>query len=246
MTRTGWRIAMDWVDAVFLHWPVPAGSLRSRIPAGLELDTFDGAAWVSIVAFHIVRAHHRGVPPALAWRSFPEINVRTYVRDGERAGVWFFSLDAGSRVAVELGRRVLHLPYCRASIASAFEPGRMSYHLERTDARAPAGCFIAHAAYAGDARTAAPGTLEHWLVERYCFFTVNRRGRTLRGDVAHDPWPLRDATVRVNENSLLEAAGIAPSTSAAIAHVSSGVATRAWPLQTAATPHLTASTVSDM
>lgn len=224
---------MDWVDAMFLHWPVSAGSLRSRIPAGLEIDTFEGAAWVSVVAFHIARARHRGAPAALAWRRFPEINVRTYVSDAERSGVWFFSLDAGSPVAVELGRRFVHLPYYRASISATLDATSISYRLQRTDRRAPAARFATEASFGGEIRTAVPGTLDHWLVERYCFFTTNARGELLRGDVVHDPWPLRGATTRLTENTLLEAAGIVPAAAAPRAHVSGGVMTRAWSLHDA-------------
>jgi uncharacterized protein YqjF (DUF2071 family) len=223
---------MDWVDALFLHWPVSAESLRARIPAELEVDTFDGSAWVSVVAFHIAHARVRGMPAALAWPRFPEINVRTYVKDAERAGVWFFSLDARSAVAVELGRRFVHLPYSRASIAASIAADRIAYRLARTDPRAPAARFTAEARFGGGVRTAAPGTLEHWLVERYCFFTT-ARGRCLRGDVVHDPWPLRDADVALGESSLLEAAQIVPTGAAQLAHVSSGVVTRASPLRPA-------------
>jgi uncharacterized protein len=226
-----WLVAMDWVDALFLHWPVPADALRERVPRDLRLDTFDGTAWVSIVAFHIARARPRGVPPAFAWRRFPEINVRTYLSDAERDGIWFFSLDADSRLAVELGRRFVYLPYYRASIRSALEADSISFRLERTHRGAPAARFEAQASFGGEPRTAA-GALEHWLIERYSFFTAGPDGRTLRCDVAHDPWPIRDAVVRSSENSLLEAAGIVRPASAPLAHASSGVVTRAWPLIT--------------
>lgn len=225
-----WVVAMDWVDTLFLHWPVPADALRDLVPRDLRLDTFDGAAWVSIVAFDIARARPRGMPPAVAWRRFPEINVRTYLSDAERSGIWFFSLDADSRLAVVLGRRFVHLPYYRASIRSASERNSLSFRLERTHRGAPAARFEAQASFGGEPRAAAPGTLEHWLVERYSFFTTGPRGRTLRCDVAHHPWPIRDAVVRSGENSLLEAAGIMRPASAPLAHASSGVVTRAWPL----------------
>ena len=228
---TPWLVGMDWTDALFLHWPVPAASLEARLPGDLQLDTFEGTAWVSIVAFRIAHARPRGVPHALGWPTFPEINLRTYVRDAERAGIWFFSLDATSRVAVELARRFVHLPYYSAAVESAFESGALSYRLERTDRRAPAARLDARASFGGGTRTAAPGTLEHWLVERYCFFTAGRRGRTLRGDVVHQPWPLRDATAEVSGNTLLAAARIVPSSLAPIAHASSGVVTRFLPLR---------------
>ena len=224
-----WVFTMDWVDALFLHWPLDPAQLRARIPADLEIDTCDGTAWVSIVAFRIAGARLRGLPAGAAWRAFPEINVRTYVRRGAHTGVWFFSLDADSRAAVSAGRAIVHLPYLQASIAASFGEGRMSYRLSRGDRRAPDARFSAEARYDGEAHVAEPGSLEHWLVERYAFFTT-ARGRTLRGDVRHAPWPLRDAIVTLEENSLLRAAGITPSAVAPLAHVSAGVNTRAWPL----------------
>lgn len=226
-----WVLAMDWVDAMFVHWPVDRGALRARIPADLEIDTFDGSAWVSVVAFRIAGARLRGIPRALAWPAFPEVNVRTYVSGGGHAGVWFFSLDAGSRWAVEGGRRGIHLPYYRASISSTFGAGGASYRLERTHPGAPAARFDARVAASGDVRAAQAGTLEHWLAERYCFFTTDPRGRTRRGDVLHEPWPLRDASVCIGENSLLSAARIRPSSPQCLAHLSSGVSTRAWALR---------------
>jgi len=109
-------VAMDWRDALFLHWRVEPGALRHVIPPNLELDTYDGEAWVSIVAFRITRARLRGMPPLAALPPFNEINVRTYVRDREKGGVWFFSLDATNAFAVRAGRTGLHLPYIDARI----------------------------------------------------------------------------------------------------------------------------------
>lgn len=219
---------MDWVDALFLHWPVEPAQLRARVPAELALDTFDGAAWVGVVAFRIAGARLRGFPPALGWRAFPEVNVRTYVTGGGRPGVWFFSLDAASGAAVEAGRRIVHLPYTRAEIDVRFGATSAAYRLIRTDGRAPAARFAAEATFEGPPRSAEAGARERFLVERLAFFTTDRRGRVRRGDVLHDPWPLRDASVRIAENGLLAAAGIVPSSPGPLAHVSSGVATRAW------------------
>ena len=218
---------MDWVDALFLHWPVDADALRALIPRDLELDVIDGSAWIGIVAFAIAGARARVVPPRFALRTFGEVNVRTYVTGGGRPGVWFLSLDAASRATVAAGRSLLHLPYYGARITTACAGAAYAYELERTDARAAPARFAAQARIANAVRTAAPGSLEHALVERYCFFTTDRRGHTVRGDVEHPPWPLRDATATVAENTLLAAAGIPASAAAPLAHASTGVATRA-------------------
>ncbi|HEY6236813.1 MAG TPA: DUF2071 domain-containing protein, partial [Candidatus Elarobacter sp.] len=113
-----WLVAMDWRDALFVHWPVRSETLRARIPRDLDLDVFDGTAWIGIVAFRIAAARARGVPARLGLRSFGEINVRTYVTGGGTPGVWFLSLDAASALTVEGGRTALHLPYYRARITT--------------------------------------------------------------------------------------------------------------------------------
>jgi uncharacterized protein YqjF (DUF2071 family) len=224
-----WLIAMDWRRALFLHWPVAAEPLRALIPRDLELDVLEGSAWIGIVAFEMAGTRARGVPPRFALRTFGEVNVRTYVTGGATPGIWFLSLDAANRAVVEAGRRGLHVPYLHARIASAWDDdGSCAYRVERTDARAPAARFDAGARFATGARIAAGGSLEHRLIERYSFYTANGRGRILRCDVRHPPWPLHDATVTIAENTLLAAAGVVPDAQVPpLVHASAGVATRA-------------------
>jgi len=223
-------LAMDWRDALFLHWPVAPDTLRASIPADLELDTYDGTAWVSIVAFRIATARPFGFPAALGLPAFGEINLRTYVRGAAKDGVWFFSLDAASAVAVAGGRWIVHLPYFNARIDASWTATECRYRAERRDRRSAAEPFAASARFGGDVRVGAPGSLDAWLVERYCFYTVDPNGRTVRGDVRHPPWLLRDATAEVAEKGLLRAAGITPQTDYPLVHVSTGVSTHAWPL----------------
>ncbi len=227
-----WVLAMGWRDALFLHWRAAPDALRARLPHGLELDLQDGSAWIGVVAFRIERPRPRFAP--LGFAGFGEINVRTYasVRGG-KPGVWFLSLDAADSGAVEIARRAVHLPYYRARITTRYDAGGAAYAGERTDRRAPAARFAAHAGFAGSERYAASGTLEHFLRERYCFYTVDPRGRLVRGDVAHEPWPLRDARATVETNTLLAAAGIEPLAAQPLAHASAGVHARAWTLRSA-------------
>jgi uncharacterized protein YqjF (DUF2071 family) len=222
-----WLVAMDWLEALFVHWPVPAEPLRALLPSNLELDVMEGSAWIGIVAFSIAGARARGVPSPLALGAFGEVNVRTYVTGGGIPGVWFLSLDAASTTFVTAGRRALHLPYYRARIATACSAQSCAYRVERTGQRAAPARFAADACMTGDVRTAADGSLEQRLVERYAFFTADRRGRTLRGDVLHPRWPLRDATVTIAENTLLTATGIEVGTETPLVHASAGVSVRA-------------------
>jgi uncharacterized protein YqjF (DUF2071 family) len=228
-----WVLAMDWRDALLLHWRADAAALRRAIPADLELDLYAGEAWISIVAFRIIGARARLAPPFAALPSFAEINVRTYVRDADKAGVWFFTLDAANKAAV-WGGRTLNLNYLNASIACTPTATSYGYDAVRTDRRAAAARFTATARIDSPARIAPPNSLEHWLVERYCFFTT-RHGHTKRGDVIHDPWLLHDATPTIAHNTLLSTANLTPLDDAPLTHASPGVSTRAWPLRNAVT-----------
>jgi len=106
-----WVMTQTWHDLLFAHWPVAATALRKHVPPEFAVDLFDGTAWLGIVPFHMTNLAPRGVP-SLPWISeFPELNVRTYVRVNERAGIYFFSLDAGSALAVQAARWLLNLPY---------------------------------------------------------------------------------------------------------------------------------------
>ena len=97
-------MAMNWHDLLFAHYPVRAETLRPLIPPALEIDTFDGWAWIGIVPFRMTGVRPRYVPALECTSAFPELNVRTYVKTADRSGVWFFSLDASNRLAHDLRR----------------------------------------------------------------------------------------------------------------------------------------------
>jgi uncharacterized protein YqjF (DUF2071 family) len=191
-----WLMAQTWEDLLFAHWPLPAGELASFLPAPLELDTFDGSAWLGITPFEVSGLRLRGTPPAPLLSRFPELNVRTYATLDGKPGIWFFSLDAGSVAAVAAARRTYRLPYFRAAMRIRRDGGGIGYRSARRGAHL-------EAAYApvGAPRPPAAGTLEHWLTERYCLYTV-ADGRVLRGQIHHPPWPLQDATARVRINTM--------------------------------------------
>src|SRR5438270_4242966 len=120
-----------WDRLLFLHFEVPGDALRARIPAQLELDTYEGRAFVSVTPFTVRGARIRGVPPLPGIANFHELNVRTYVRRGDDRGVWFFSLDAASAAAVAVARASLRLPYCYARMNRSEEGGSFRYDIGR-------------------------------------------------------------------------------------------------------------------
>ena len=211
-----------WRDLAFLHWEVPVAALRALVPAALEIDTFDGRAFVGVVPFTIPRSHAPLVPvPILP--AFHELNVRTYVhRRGRHPGVWFFSLDAASRLAVAGARLGYALPYrfARMTMDVRTDGGerRVGYESRRV---ARTAVFRGVYGPSGPVQPAAPGTLEHFLAERYLLY-AHRAGVLLRAHVEHAPYPLQAATAEVAEESVLRAAGL-PATGEPLAHYASGV-----------------------
>ena len=205
MPDSPWLMTQTWHDLLFAHWPVDASVLRPLVPAPFELDLFEGQAWVAVVPFHMSNVAPRGVP-ALPWISaFPELNVRTYVRMNGRGGVYFFSLDATNPVAVGVARTLVHLPYYTATMSVEEMNGWIGYRSSRSGSAAE---FAARYRPIGPAQPPEPGSLEHFLTERYCLFTVNGAGRPFSLDIHHPPWPLQRAEAEITMNTMADAAGI--------------------------------------
>jgi uncharacterized protein len=223
-----WRGHMCWSDLAFLHWPEPAETLRALLPRGLELDTFDGEAWIGVVPFRMEGVRHRWLPPIPTARTFPEINVRTYVRAGDRPGVWFLSLDAGSRLAVRCARLGLNLPYFDAEMRVQGVDGEVEYRSRRVHRGAPAASFHASYAPTGEPSPALPGTLDHWLTERYRLYGRRRSGHLYAIDIHHPPWPLQTAEVTIERNTMAEAAGVPPPDADPVVHFARRLEVLAW------------------
>jgi uncharacterized protein len=212
-----------WHHLLFLHWTVPAEALRRVIPASLEVDTFDGRAYVGLVPFTMTGIRPPILPALPVLSRFHEVNLRTYVRPprGE-AGVWFFSLDAASRLAVMGARAWYRLPYHFARMEMRPDGPGWTYRSHRLWPRPlPADCSLRYAP-AGRAAVAGEGTLDHFLIERYALYTESG-GRLWRARVRHPPYPVQGATVSGLEESLSAAAGIPPPHGELLAHYSAGV-----------------------
>jgi uncharacterized protein YqjF (DUF2071 family) len=201
-----WVMTQTWHDLVFLHWPVDPIELRSRIPSVFDLDLLDGAAWLGIVPFRMTNVGPRGLPALPIVSAFPELNVRTYVRVADRPGVYFFSLDAGSALAVATARLLFNLPYYAASMTLTLDDGIVEYVSRRT--RGSGARLRATYGPVSPAFTAAPGSLEHFLTERYCLYAIDHRGRPYRLDIHHPPWLLHRANASIVDNTMAAAAGV--------------------------------------
>lgn len=203
-------MAMRWHDLLFAHWPVRPDALRPYVPAALQLDTFDGRAWLGVVPFRMSGVRPHGLPP-LPWLSaFPELNLRTYVTIGGKPGVWFFSLDAANPLAVRAARRVFHLPYYDAQMRCAWHGDVVQYRSLRTHKGMPAGQLVARYRPVGAVFHAEPGSLEAWLTDRFCLYAADRAGaRIWRGNIHHARWPLQPAEAEWARNTLAEPLGVA-------------------------------------
>ena len=203
-----WVMAQTWHDLLFAHWPVEAAPLRPLLPAPLQIDTFEARAWLAVVPFRMTGVRLRGTP-SLPWLSaFPELNVRTYVTSGGKPGVWFFSLDAANPLAVAIARGWFHLPYFRARMSGTEHEGWIHYASERTHRQTPAASLECRYRPVGDVFSPRPGTLEHFLTERYCLYTTDARGQFIRGEIHHPPWPLQPAEAEFARNSMTQLLGI--------------------------------------
>jgi uncharacterized protein YqjF (DUF2071 family) len=199
-----WWMAQTWDDLLFAHWRVPYEPVRALVPPDLELDRFEGDVWLGITPFCLTRVRVRGTLPVPRLSSFPELNVRTYVTAGGRPGIWFFSLDCASPVAVEVARRLYRLPYHRARMRVERAGGRIRYSSARSERSGGPVVFTADYGPVGEDFTAQPGTLDHFLTERYCLYAADGR-RVYRADIHHPPWPLHRAEARIELNTMAPA-----------------------------------------
>ena len=175
-------------------------AVAALLPDGLELDRFGGRAYLGVTPFRLTALRARGTVPLPVVSSFLELNVRTYVTAGGKPGIWFFSLDAASRLAVEAARRLYRLPYFRAAMSASTREGRVDYASARIGAERP---YVFEGRYGpvGPVSPARPGTLEAFLAERYCLYAVDG-GRLSRAEIHHPPWPLQRAEARIDLNTM--------------------------------------------
>ncbi len=237
LPRRPWALYQSWRELLFAHWPVDEDHLQELVPEPLEPDTLDGRGWIGLAAFRLTGFHVRSVPVVGA-SEFLEVNLRTYVTVDGEPGVHFFSLDAGSHLAVWAARVSYRLPYRKASMAMEVADGWLSYRCERHGGEA---------SFAGRYRPIdrvfrpEPGTLEHFLTERYALYTTTDDGATLRADIHHRPWCLQHAEAEIETNTIPHAAGVELPDEAPLLHFAARQDALVWlPRKVAAAPQVDA------
>ncbi|WP_436795808.1 YqjF family protein [Actinospongicola halichondriae] len=226
MIQLPWVMNQRWEHLLYLHYRVDAAEIADLVHPDLTVDEFDGSAWVTLIPLQLEAVHLRDLPPIPGTTHFPELNLRTYVTNRGRPGVWFLSIDAMSWFSVRVAKRVFRLPYADADMHFGVEGGAFRATSRRHGPVSATfdATFAPTSAPLGD-RTA----LDEFLGERYCMYTHGWRGRLDRGDISHVPWVLRSADVEVRSNEVLDAAGVHPLSEPVTAY-SDGTHAIAWPL----------------
>jgi uncharacterized protein YqjF (DUF2071 family) len=230
-------MAQRWNDLLFAHWPIGVEAMQRLLPAGLEVDCFDGFAWVGVVPFWMDQVRTRAVGERMVTiptaSAFSELNLRTYVRSRATglAGVFFFSLDAASALAVLGARTLFHLPYYLATMSRRTgRDGVIAYESARRLTSKPVRFQARYRGLGEVAGASLPGSIEHFLTERYCLFTPFG-GRTLVGHIHHLPWPLEQAEAEIPVNELPGAHGIVLPEQAPVLHYARELEVYIWSLR---------------
>jgi len=243
-----WAMTQSWNDLLFAHWPLRIAEIEALLPEGLEADVFQGSAWIGVVPFWMDKIQLRGLPAIPGARQFPELNLRTYVRDTRTGtpGVYFFSLEAGNLLAVMVARGFFHLPYYWAQMSIKpvkFGTGgerEFSFFSRRLLTARPVQ-FAARYRGLGPSHKLAqsrPGTIEYFLTERYCLFSRDSLGRLMRANIHHVPWPLEEAEAEITQNDLAAHIGLELPETQPLLHYSRRLAVYVWAAELVQAPVL--------
>ena len=226
-----WIMFQRWDTLLFIHWPVPVESVKPLVPPQMEIDTYEGQAWLTLIPFRMVNVHLRDLPPVPGFSTFPEINLRLYIRVNDQPGITFFCIDADEPLAVWVASHVFNLPYLQAKMK--FKRRGNVFHIEShrpASAAAPAADFKGSYWPIGEPFEPKEGTLEYFLLERYTLFNPGPGGMIYRGNIHHLPWIVQQAEAKIETNNILQASGIELPNTDPILHFSEGTDTILWPV----------------
>lgn len=229
MAHGPWMMFQGWDHLLLAHWRLAPEELRPLVPTELELDAYDGNAWVGLVPFWMRNVRLRGTPILGRLSNFPEINLRTYVRVNDEPGVYFFSLDTTSRALIGAARTWLRLPYFGADMAARCGERATRMRSVRWSSRGNPAALTVEYRPTREARTPERGSLEWFLTERYRVYSVLGPGSVLALDVHHAPWSIAPAEARFREQSMLTAAGLGVTGPPDLLHYSARQDVLLWP-----------------
>lgn len=216
---------MWWRNLTYVHWPIEPADVQRRLPDGLEVDTWDGRAWVGLIPFEMEVQLPGGIPIPVQG-SFPETNVRTYVLGPDGTpGVWFHSLEAGRLPATAVARLTYGLPYFWADMEVESQGSRWSYRSSRRWPGPKGASSRIEAEVGPSIPIAEQSDFERYLTARWGLFSTFAR-RLVYAPVVHDPWPLHRAELTHLDDDLVAAAGLAPADDAPVVHWTPGVEVR--------------------
>jgi uncharacterized protein YqjF (DUF2071 family) len=217
-----WVVAMSWRDLFFLSWRVPMDALRSKVPPQLQIDTFQGEAWVSVVPMHVVGSHFRNLPPLPGLEAFRELNFRTYIKGKDGTpGVYFFTIDCPSGLSDWVARRGFGTPYMEATMILYNSGADYWIATERTQKDCTPASFIGKLTVQRDTKgSPAKGSIEEFLLERYALFYI--QGNVVHSvKIDHPEWIVNPAQADVQVNTIPNAIGLSlPSHPDHVAYVS--------------------------
>lgn len=220
-----------WRHLLFAHWPIDREIMNALLPKPLRAHTFDGEAWVAVVPFLMTDVRLRGLPPVPLTHRLQELNVRTYVILDDEPGVYFFSLDASNLLEVEIARVWFRLNYFHAGMTMYHYGGTIHYSSRREDPRAKPGTLAARYRPSGPAERSEPGSLVHWLTERYALYAADGRGGVWRGRISHPQWPLQPADAEFPVNDVAQSHGLPLPDTAPLLHYAESINIQAGAIQ---------------
>lgn len=185
-----WQYYQEWNHALFFHWKVPYEILSPLIPGRLELDQFEGSYWVSLVPFTMQKIRPRNIPALAFISDFHEINLRTYIINNHKPGVYFLNIEAGKYLSAWIARTLSGLPYGHSDIY------RAAGHYESLNTKKG---FHLRSVFEIKSELTKKSSLVLWLTERYCLYMQENK-RLFRYDIHHQEWPIK--AIEIKELSL--------------------------------------------
>ncbi|MBI1880661.1 MAG: DUF2071 domain-containing protein, partial [Chloroflexi bacterium] len=224
-SRLPWLMALNEEHVLFMHWPIPAEHLRPLVPTQMELDTYDGQAWLSLIPLRMGSLHLRWLPPIPGTSTIIQVGLRTYIHVNHEPAIYYLTQYADNDLYIWVARYLFQLPYHKARMT--FSPQQAGFHFECHEPASGAE-FVASYRPVGQPSPATPGSLEHFLLERYTLFSQSPAGKLYRGVVGHAPWPVQQIEVDIERNTIPSVMGLTLPPAAPLLHFSPGVHDIAW------------------